>query len=83
MSVIQIKEGGLNKAKRARLAQLLDRDGVLTDEVVVEDARPRSSPLHDHFTWDDTKAGVILRLQQARELIAAGVFEALDRVYKK
>ena len=37
---------------------------------VVEAARSPDSPLHKHFTWDDTKAAQEFRLIQARQLIA-------------
>lgn len=41
----------------------------LTPSLVVESAKPRSSPLHDEFEWDDKKAGYEYRLAQARTLI--------------
>ncbi len=36
---------------------------------VVEAAQNRRSPLHKHFEWDDTKAAISHRRNQARELI--------------
>ena len=36
---------------------------------VVEDARSNSSPFHNYFVWDNTKAAEKYRIQQARELI--------------
>jgi len=44
--------------------------GKIRPEEVVKDAEKRNSPLHDYFEWDDTKAGMQYRLQQARDLIA-------------
>ena len=45
------------------------RRGILKAEDVVEAATDPDSPLHDQFTWDDTKAAKEYRLWQARELI--------------
>ena len=36
---------------------------------VVEAAKPKSSPLHSKFCWDDTEAARKYRLDQARDLI--------------
>lgn len=47
----------------------IENDGILQPETVVEEARPRSSPLHSRFTWDNTKAAHEYRLWQARQLI--------------
>lgn len=44
-------------------------DGILQPEIVVEEARRPSSPLHSKFTWDDTEAAHQYRLYQARTLI--------------
>lgn len=38
---------------------------------VVEEARPKTSPLHRYFEWDDSRAAEHHRLQQARMLIAS------------
>lgn len=43
--------------------------GTLTPAVVVEAARDKKSPLHAHFEWDDAKAAVAFRLDQAREIV--------------
>lgn len=48
-------------------------NGVLLPERVVEAARPKESPLHDCFTWDDDKAAHEYRLWQARTLIRTTV----------
>jgi hypothetical protein len=47
--------------------------GVLRAEDVVEAARPRSSPLHSKFEWNDSKAAHEHRLWQARQLISVCV----------
>lgn len=47
----------------------LERDGRLTPAEVVEDARKKSSPLHDHFEWDVKEAAQARWLDTARRLI--------------
>lgn len=44
-------------------------DGILKAEAVVEAARPKSSPLHDLFEWDDSAAAELYRVAQARRYI--------------
>ena len=41
----------------------------LSPEAVVEAARPRTSPLHNSFEWDNRKAGEAYRILQAQVLI--------------
>lgn len=43
--------------------------GVLKPEIVVEEARPKSSPIHNRFEWDDSAAAQHYRIWQARMLI--------------
>lgn len=57
----------------AELARLYQRDGKLTAEGVVDEARSEDSPLHSHFEWDDEKAGHEYRLIQARRLLRVKV----------
>ena len=45
--------------------------GRLTADMVVADAKPKRSPLHKSFEWDDTKAASRYRLVQAGDLIRA------------
>lgn len=47
--------------------------GLLMPEVVVEAAKPKTSPLHKHFEWNNTKAAAQHRLWQARQLISVCV----------
>lgn len=47
--------------------------GILRPEIVVEAARPKSSPIHKYFMWNDNEAARRYRLQQARGLIGAVV----------
>lgn len=56
-----------------------ENGGVLKPESVVEEARPKSSPLHKRFTWDNSKAAHEYRLWQARQLIRV-VVETIEGV---
>jgi hypothetical protein len=46
-----------------------DASGHLRAETIVERAKARASVLHSCFTWDDTRAGTLWRLEEARTLI--------------
>jgi len=69
----ELRDGAfVNKAKVQQYGECLWRlseKGMLEPREVVDEARPESSPLHDHFEWDDEKAGESWRRQQARQLI--------------
>ena len=41
----------------------------ITPEIVLREASKKSSPLHDHFDWDDTVAAQRWRMEQAAGLI--------------
>ncbi len=63
-----------NMKSKTDIKQILDdiarcNRGLLTPEAVVAFARPKSSPLHSRFTWDDTIAASQYRLWEARQLI--------------
>lgn len=51
------------------LQGLVETSGRLDPQLVVRTARPKGSPLHRHFEWDDRKAGERFRLWQARQLV--------------
>lgn len=59
-----------NATVEKELRALHSRDGVLTCEAVLDAARPKNSPLHDYFTWDDSRAAERYRLIEAGRLIA-------------
>ncbi len=64
----------MKSKKTAAIARELRRiaksnGGLLLPAKVVEAARPKSSPLHSSFEWDDTEAAENYRLWQARQLI--------------
>ena len=50
-----------------------ENGGVLLPSAVVEAARPKSSPIHSRFEWDDGVAAEQYRLCQARQLIRVSV----------
>lgn len=54
-----------------RIHALEDERGQVTADRVVEDARSKSSPLHELFEWDKAKAAAAHWIQQAREIIGA------------
>lgn len=51
------------------LARIYERDGGVRASVVVDEAKPKDSPLHDSFEWNNGKAGAQYRMIQARKLI--------------
>ena len=55
---------------KKRLELIKKQKGKLKPQYVIEDAKDKSSPLHNVFQWDDSKAGNEYRLFQARQLIA-------------
>ena len=59
------------KLTEERLQELLriKREQNLTAEAVIKAAKKKTNPLHELFIWDDTKAAMMYRLQQARVLI--------------
>lgn len=59
----------MNQTVSDYLIALYNRHGVLTPEVVVEDARRKDSPLHDMFEWDVKKAAQAHWHDVARQLI--------------
>lgn len=61
-----------NKESQAdRLQFIHDRDGLLTPEAVVKDAKRKASPLHDYFDWSVESAARKYNIQQARILITS------------
>lgn len=59
-----------SKADRSKeFARIIRRDGCIRPSVVVNEARPAKSPIHDDFEWNDKKAAEEYRLSQARQYI--------------
>jgi hypothetical protein len=61
----------ITNAKTIAALKLLSKrhGGLLQPEIVVDAARPVSSPLHAYFTWDDTEAANKCRIEEARRLL--------------
>ena len=57
----------------------LEREGRLTPENVLNEAKKKDSPLNGHFTWDDTEAAARYRLIEARTLIRRVKIEVIHR----
>ena len=53
----------------AELAALYSAKGILLPEDVIEAAKPKTSPLHNLFDWDNKSAAHKYRVEQARALI--------------
>jgi hypothetical protein len=54
------------------LAKIAARNGgAISPHKVVEEAKPKTSPLHNNFDWDDKSAAQKHRLWQARHLIGS------------
>lgn len=62
---------------RAALKQLVAEHGDATAKQLLELARPKKSPLHALFDWDDSNAGEKYRLQQAGTFIRCVRFRIL------
>lgn len=54
---------------RATVERIEQRDGLCHPAALVEAAKPKRSPVHDLFTWDDTQAAANWRTHEARRTI--------------
>lgn len=72
------------KGKISEALQLLGEKtgGILTPYDVVKQASSKSSPLHNSFEWDDTKAGKKYRLMQARLMLTTVKIEFMGEKQK-
>ena len=61
----------LEDETQALVALAESNDGILQVDDVIEAAKDFTSPLHRHFTWDDTEAAEKCRRIEARALIAS------------
>ena len=51
------------------IQSIYDRNGKVVPTIVIKEAQNTSSPLHNQFEWDNSKAAHSYRLVQARTLI--------------
>jgi hypothetical protein len=59
----------MNDGLKQVIQKIYERDGEVRSSALVEAAKPKESPAHDSFEWDDKKAGHLHRLTQARTYI--------------
>jgi hypothetical protein len=57
--------------EEAKFLRGLEAKGLLYASAVVKAAKPKRSPIHHRFDWDDTTAADSWRLEQARKLIVS------------
>jgi len=62
------------------LIEIQERSGAeeLKPQQVLEAARPKTSPIHDYFTWDNQKAAEKQRLEEAAYLLRSIQIEYVD-----
>lgn len=64
------RTGGDVQAIGQRLAELVESHGDrLKAQIIVDAARPKESPLHTLFTWDDKYAAELYRREEARNML--------------
>jgi hypothetical protein len=51
------------------LSKIYEKHGDVKPSIVLQSAKPKSSPIHDEFEWDTEKAALQYNLSQARRLI--------------
>ncbi len=56
---------------REHLQKIYDKQGKLTPQIVLDEARRKNHPLHDRFPWDDHEAAELHRLSVAHDLIVS------------
>ena len=59
----------LSKAAVAAIKDVQKRSGRITPRSVLDAARPKDSPLHHYFEWNDGRAAAAYRMEQARYII--------------
>ena len=77
------ENGVLNDAQAKVVGKELTRieraEGCITPESVVTAAGDESSPMHEHFTWEDDEAARMYRLEEARRLIRSVKVTIINR----
>ena len=64
------------------MEKIRKRKGDLTNQILVEAAAKKNSPLHGEFEWDDTKAAQMQRESRASELLR-GIVKIQDEDKEK
>lgn len=71
---VRLKQGARTKASADVIHREIEAckvDGVFDLESIVQRAKPKSSPIHDEFTWNNVEAAEKWRLEEARYLARA------------
>ena len=68
----------VNAQEAGEIMDRLAREGNLTPQALVDEARPEESPLHKGFEWDDARAAEKYRRAQAVTMIRAVVVSESD-----
>lgn len=69
----------LRSVLATELTRVYETHNTLTPQIVVDESRPKSAPLHDRFEWDDKTAGEAYRRQQAAEMIRSVRIEYAEK----
>lgn len=65
-----VPTAGIDAEKAYKALEVIrEKNGGLSDDGIVEAAKPKNHALHRWFQWDDDKAAMEHRRQQARQLI--------------
>lgn len=56
----------------------LTGEGMLTSGRIIQEAQSEGSPLHPYFEWDDSVAGHLYRIEQAKGMIRAIAIAPLE-----
>lgn len=75
---MSVRGAAARAAVQAAIEATADESGTVTPDRVVEAAADEASPLHGEFLWDNSAAGHLYRLAQARHLIREIRFEVAD-----
>jgi hypothetical protein len=51
------------------IERIAEKHGIVSPELVVNESRPVTAPLHGEFEWDDAKAASEYRVSQARYIL--------------
>ena len=65
------REGSRADVQRRTLKDIVEKEGSVTPERLLELAKKKRHPLHQDFLWDDKIAGHKYRLKQATDMILA------------
>ena len=69
-----------NEIVAKELDKIEQKYGFISPKQVVIEATPNDSPLHNYFTWDESKAAESYRMWEARHLITSVRIEIMGRL---